>query len=118
MALHGINSYILIESPDSESDGQFLGVAEDLLRASGIVRERSEWVRFSAGGRFTRLGVPFRELECVAGSALAMLMLRASRDGGLARAIIVRGEENGRICCWEIRGGVETEFEPRQLQPS
>jgi hypothetical protein len=106
---------MLIESPDSESDEQFLAVAEELLRASGVVRKREEWVRFSAGDRFTRLGAPFRELVCVAGSALARLMMRASCDGGLSRAIIVRGDENGRPCCWEIRGGIESKFEPQEL---
>ena len=115
MALHDITGYMLIESPDSESDEQFLVVAEALLRESGIVRERSDWVRFSVGGRFTRLDAPFRELVCMAGSALAALMLRASRDGGLSRAIILRGEKDGRARCWEIRSGVESEFDPHEL---
>src|SRR5688500_18863414 len=95
MALHGITSYMLIESPDSESDERFLVVAEGLLREAGIVRERSDWVRFSVGGRFSRHGAQFRELVCMAGSALAMLMLRAGRGGGLSRAIILRGEADG-----------------------
>ena len=115
MALHDITSYMLIESPDSESDEQFLGAAQGLLRKAGIVRERSDWVRFSVGGRFTRHGVQFRELVCMAGSALAVLMLRAGRDGGLPRTIILRGQADGQPRCWEIRGGIESEFEPHEL---
>jgi hypothetical protein len=115
MALHDIHSFMLIESPASESDEQFLATVEVLLREAGIVRARTDWVHFSAGGRFARHGTQFREFVCIAGSAMAMLMSRAGRDGGLSRTIILRGETDGQARCWEIRGGVESEFEPHEL---
>jgi hypothetical protein len=115
MGIHNLTGYMLIESPEFESDEQFLTMVEALLLEVGIARPRSDWVLFSAGDRFVRGGVQFREFVCAAGSALGLLMLRAGRDGGLPRAIILRNEDAKH--CWEIRNGVESEFDRDELHP-
>ena len=111
-----IKSCMLIESFSDESDEHFLAVVEDLLRDIRIIRGSANWVGFSIGSRFERQGTQFREFICVAGSTISLLWLRALRDGGISRAIILRGSSaNGSLAYREIRAGVEIAFEPDEL---
>ena len=117
VAHQDIKSCMLIESSSDESDEHFRSAVEDLLRDIHIIRGSPDWVGFSIGSRFERQGTQFREFVCVAGSVISLLWLRASRDGGISRAIIMRGGSlRGSLVCREIRGAVEAGFEPDELR--
>jgi hypothetical protein len=59
----------------------------------------------------------FREFICVAGSVQAQIMLRAMRPDSLSRRIITYGStRDGRPVSAEICNGIETRFDPMELQ--
>ncbi len=54
---------------------------------------------------------------CYAGSCAGLMMLRARHQGGLARAIVChRADDEGKAMAFEIRGGLESEFPPNELE--
>ena len=109
-----IKSCVLIESPASESDEQFGAYVTELLAS---IYRHTDSLEFSVGRRVCWRGVQFREFICIAGSVSGQVILRASRQGGISRAIILYGSNlKGNIVTREIRGGVETMFEPEELQ--
>jgi len=109
-----IKSCVLIESPASESDERFRAYVTDFLTS---IYRHTDSLEFSVGRRVSWRGVQFKEFICVAGSVSAQVILRARRPGGLSRAIIAYGGTlKGDIVTREIRGGVETMFEPDELQ--
>ena len=109
-----INSFILVESSEAESDEQFCATIESMVHQT--YGHRPDWLRFSAGARFVCHGRCFRELECLAGSVSLMLMSRARRDGGFTKAILCRIDCDGVSCVYEIREGVEGELSPDELR--
>jgi hypothetical protein len=114
MARPEIKGCLLIESPASESDDQFRAYVTELL--SSVYGRMPEWLEFSVGRRILWRHAQFREFICVAGSVSARLILQASSSGGISRAIILYGSSrNGDTVSQEIRGGVETRFDPDEL---
>jgi hypothetical protein len=111
-----ISSFILIESPAPETDDQFRVAVEGML--SEVYPRRPDGLSFSPGKRFARGPKHFREFACYAGSCAGLMMQRARRQGGLARAIIFRADDEGRARTYEICDGLETEFPPHELHPA
>ena len=116
MGVQVISSHILVESPASETDEQFCAAIEGMvLQAYG---HRPDWLQFAAGAPFIAGDRRFREFACFAGSVGLFLMQRARRGGGFERGIIYRADDEGTARTYEIRGGLETEFSPHELQPA
>ena len=99
---------MFIESPATESEQQFRAFVTELV--TSIYGRVPEWLEFSVGSRVERRGTSFRPFICPAGSVAGQIQLRAGQAGGIARAILLRGEVRGLPHCSEIRGGIETEF--------
>jgi hypothetical protein len=113
MGAHVISSYILVESPAAESDGDFCATIEGMVQQA--YGHRPDWLQFSAGVRFVHSGQHFREFACIAGSVSLFLIQHARRDGGFQRAIIYRADDDGVARAFEIRTGEQTEFSPDEL---
>jgi hypothetical protein len=92
----------------------FCEAAEDMIQQS--YGHRPDWLQFSAGARFVRGGIYFREFVCFAGSVALFLMRRADSDGGFQRVIIYRADNDGVARAYEIRAGAKIEFSPDELQ--
>jgi len=116
MGVLSISSFILIESPLSETDDQFCAAVEDML--AKLYPQRPDWLCFSPGARFVRGAGQYREFACYAGSAAGLMMQRARGQGGFQRAIIFRADDEGTAKAYEIRSGSETEFPLNELQPA
>jgi hypothetical protein len=116
MGVLGISGFILIESPPSETDDQFRAAVESML--SEVYPRRPDWLNFSPGKRFALGSKHFREFACYAGSCAGLMMQRARRQGGLARAIVFRADDEVSPKAFEIRDGSETEFPPHELLPA
>jgi hypothetical protein len=114
MGIDIVSTQILIESPKTETDEQFCEVIESMIQES--YGHRPDWLQFSAGVRFVRGGICFREFVCFAGSVGGILELRAARGDGFSRALIYRAENDGIPRAYEIRDVVKTEFCPDELQ--
>lgn len=114
MSIKIISSHILIESPEKETNQEFSSVTEAMVIAA--YGQRPEWLRFSAGARFVRASRHFREFVCIAGSVSLFLMQYVRRSSNFQRAIIYRAEENGVGRAYEIRAGMETDFNPDELR--
>lgn len=113
MGVDIVSTHLLIESPKMETDAQFCEVAEGMIQQT--YGHRPDWLQFSAGARFVRCGVYFREFVCIAGSVALFLTQRASRDGGFPRAIICRADNDAVAKAYEIRDGMKNEFSPDEL---
>lgn len=114
MGIRVISSHILVESRAVETDEQFSCIIEAMVVA--VYGHRPDWLQFSAGRRFVRAHHHFREFVCLAGSVVFRLMRHARRIGDFQRAIIYRVEDDGVERAFEIHAGVETEFNPDELQ--
>ena len=111
MTVAAIRASVLIESLEEESDEQFVATVHELLRHA-----HAEWATFSVGSSFRWRGSQYREFVCVAGSASCQITSAATK-GQLSRAILLRGSSvAGEPVCSEIRGGVQTSFDPNELQ--
>ena len=110
-----IEGFFLIESRADESDQAFCTAVEDILQQ--IHTKPKWWYPFKAGARFVRGSTVFREFECIAGSVSCHLLLRAGRDGGIPRAIVYREERDGVRRAYEVRNGVQSEFNPDEIHP-
>jgi hypothetical protein len=114
MAAPVIKSCVLIESPASESDEQFRTFVTELLAS---IYRHTDSLEFSVGRRVWWRDIQFREFICIAGSVSGQLILQASRPPGISRAVIVYGSSlTGNMVSHEIRSGVETKFDPDELQ--
>ncbi|HVK59203.1 MAG TPA: hypothetical protein VM735_10505 [Candidatus Kapabacteria bacterium] len=105
---------MFIESPTTESEEQFRAYVTEVL--TGIYGDLPEWLEFSVGRRAEFQGVSFREFICAAGSVCARIHLRASQRGGIARAILERGNFRDQPRCWQIRSGIETEIDCEEIR--
>jgi hypothetical protein len=114
MSIGVIESWFLIESRLDETDEDFCSAVESILQE--IIARPRWWYPFKAGARFIKSGVGYREFQCVAGSVSMHLVLHAGRDRGIARAIIYRAENDGVHRAYEVRDGVQIEFNPDELQ--
>ena len=103
-----IESPMLIASPADETEEQFRAFVTELLVS--IYRRMPDWLEFNVGNRFEFDGRLFREFICPAGSVSGQIHLRASQAGGISRVIVERGTVAGKLCCWQIRSSVKTEF--------
>ena len=104
---------MFIESPATESEQQFRAFVTELVRS--IYGRVPEWLEFSVGSRVEFRGASFRPFICPAGSVAGQIQLRAGQAGGIARAILLRGEVSGLPHCSEIRVGIETEFDCHEI---
>lgn len=114
MGVKVISTHILVESPAGESDGDFCSAVE--LMVVAVYGHRPDWLQFSAGRRFVRAQLQYREFACTAGSVGGRLMQHARSVGHFQRAVIYRADEDGVERAFEIRAGVETQFSPNELQ--
>ena len=111
--MEAISKHILIECPESETDEQFGSAIESMLRQT--YQQRPDWLRFSAGARFSLDGRHYREFACLAGSVSLMLVQRARRDAGFDRGIVVRADNDGVARVYEIRSGSRRDFRSDEL---
>ena len=108
---------MFIESPATESEEQFRAYVSALV--TSIYGRVPEWLQFTVGSRVEFRGTSFRSFICPAGSVACQIQLRAGQAGGIARAILLRGEVRGSPHCSEIRVGIETEFDCHEIhEPS
>ena len=106
---------MFIESPATETEEQFRVYLTELL--TSIYGRMPDWLQFQVGGRVQRRGTMFRQFICLAGSAHCQIQLRASRPGGIGRAIILHGSTvRGLPRCSETRDGVESVFDCDEIQ--
>lgn len=104
---------MFIESPVTESEQQFRAFVTELV--TSIYGRVPEWLEFSVGSRVEFRGTSFRPFICPAGSVACQIQLRAVQAGGIARAILLRGEVRGLSHCSEIRVGIETEVDCHEI---
>jgi len=105
---------MFIESPADETEDQFRAFVTELIVS--IYKRVPDWLEYQVGERFELRGRFYRQFICPAGSVSSQIHLRAIQPGGISRAIVERGEASGVRHCWEIRSGVETEFEYEDLR--
>ena len=139
MGIGIITTHLLIESPKDESDVQFCEAVESMILQT--YGRRPECLKFSAGARFVRNGIYFREMVCFAGSVAGLMIWRAGGFGvypasdtpsgyppvygngafseydfRYPRAIIWR-EVNGSVAkAYQIRDKAKQEFCPDELK--
>lgn len=106
MSIGIIDTHILVESSNAETDEQFCAAIESMILQT--YGHRPDWLQFSAGARFIFGKFHFRGMVCLAGSVALMLMQRAKQDGGFSRAIIYKANCDGCRRAFEIRNGVES----------
>jgi hypothetical protein len=103
-----------IETLVDESDEQLKEFVDTIIVS--IYRRIPEWLTFEFGRRFERRGIIYREFLCRSGSVHARICIYAGKNN-LARTIIMRGTKENAPYCFEIRAGVETEFNCDELSP-
>lgn len=139
MGIDIISTHLLIESPKDESDVQFCEAVESMILQT--YGHRPHGLKFSAGARFVRNGIYFREMVCFAGSVAGLMVWRAGGYGvypasdtpsgfppvygkgayceydfRFPRAIIERADNDGVTKAFEIRDGVKQDFCPDELK--
>jgi hypothetical protein len=102
-----------IESPATETEGQFKAYVQDVLRS--IFEDRAGRFELQVGRRVEWQGQIFRELSCTDGIVWGQIAMRARQPGGISRAIILQGWVRGMPHCWEVRSGIEAEFDYHKL---
>ena len=108
------NGSMLIETSANEPDERLKAFIDALIVL--IYRRIPQWLTFEFGHCFGRRGVIYREFLCPSGSVDLRLNFYAAKNN-LARALIIRGTRENRPICFEIRAGVETEFNCDELRP-
>lgn len=103
---------MFIETALDESDEQLKEFVDTIIVS--IYRRIPEWLTFEFGRRLERRGKIYREFLCRSGSVHFRILIYAGKNN-LARAIIMRGTKENAPYCFEIRSGINTEFNCDEL---